>query len=158
MKKLEAVVIGGSMAGLCAGLVLRADGYAVEIFEKSPREMQERGAGLVVQDEVLDFVMKHCGANPDELGVRSRARQLLALDGSVIWTEASPQLMTSWDSLYRNLKRAFPPAHYHHATRLIAIRQDVDRVYASLEDGRELACHFSYAPTARIDRAPPAAA
>ena len=140
MKKLEAVVIGGSMAGLCAGLVLRAAGYAVEIFEKSPREMQERGAGLVVQDEVLDFVMKHCGANPDELGVRSRARQLLALDGSVIWTEASPQLMTSWDSLYRNLKRAFPPAHYHHATRLIAIRQDMDRVYASLEDGRELAC------------------
>jgi len=142
-KTLNAVIIGGSMAGLCAGLVLRAAGCAVEIFEKSPREMEERGAGLVVQDEVLDFVTKYCGAIPDELGVRSRARQLIALDGGVIWSEASPQLMTSWDSLYRNLKRAFPEAHYHHAARLASIRQDSEdpgRAYAGLEDGRELAC------------------
>lgn len=128
------------MAGLCAGLVLRAAGCAVEIFEKSPREMQERGAGLVVQDEVLSFVTEHCGAIPDELGVRSRARQLVARDGSVIWTEPSPQLMTSWDSLYRHLKRAFPQAHYHYGTRLAAIRQNTDRVFAGLEDGREQAC------------------
>jgi len=128
------------MAGLCAGLVLRDAGCAVEIFEKSPREMQERGAGLVVQDEVLDFVIDHCRAIADELGVRSHARQLLDRDGTVIWTENSPQLMTSWDSLYRHLKRAFPQAHYHHGTRLAAIRQDTDRVYAGLEDGREQAC------------------
>src|SRR5271169_4696523 len=128
------------MAGLCAGLVLRAAGCAVEIFEKSPREMQERGAGLVVQDEVLNFVIDHCRAIADELGVRSRARQLLARDGSTIWTETSLQLMTSWDSLYRHLKRAFPQTHYHYGTRLAAIRQDMDRVYAGLEDGREQAC------------------
>jgi len=128
------------MAGLCAGLVLRTAGCEVEIFEKSPREMEERGAGLVVQDEVLDFVTKHCGTIPDELGVRSRARQLIALDGGVIWSEASPQLMTSWDSLYRNLRRAFPEAHYHHASRLAAIRQDAERAYAGFEDGSEFAC------------------
>ena len=128
------------MAGLCAGLVLRDAGCAVEIFEKSPREMQERGAGLVVQDEVLDFVMEHCGATADELGVRSRARQLLARDGSTIWIEPGIQLMTSWDSLYRHLKRAFPQTYYHYGTRLAAIRQEADRVYAGLEDGREQAC------------------
>ncbi len=128
------------MAGLCAGLVLRDAGCAVEIFEKSPREMRERGAGLVVQDEVLNFVIDHCRAVAGELGVRSRARQLLARDGSVIWTEAGLQLMTSWDSLYRQLKRAFPQAHYHYGTRLAAIRQDADRVYAGLENGREQAC------------------
>jgi 2-polyprenyl-6-methoxyphenol hydroxylase-like FAD-dependent oxidoreductase len=89
-KALDAVVIGGSMAGLCAGLVLCDAGCAVEIFEKSPCEMQERGAGLVVQDEVLNFVMNHCRAIVDELGVPSRARQLVARDGSVIWTETSP--------------------------------------------------------------------
>jgi len=139
-KPLDAVVIGGSMAGLCAGLVLRNAGCAVEIFEKSPREMRERGAGLVVQDEVLNFVQDHCGAIADELGVRSHTRQLLARDGSVIWTEASLQLMTSWDALYRYLKRTFPPAHYHHGTRLMTIRQENDRVYAGLEDGRERAC------------------
>jgi len=139
-RALDAIIIGGSMAGLCAGLVLRDAGCAVEIFEKSPREMQERGAGLVVQDEVLNFVTDHCGAIPDELGVRSRARQLLARDGSVIWTETSPQLMTSWDSLYRHLRRAFPQTHYHNGTRLAAIRQDTDRVYAGFEDGREQAC------------------
>ncbi len=128
------------MAGLCAGLVLRDVGCAVEIFEKSPREMQERGAGLVVHEEVLRFVTDHCGATAEDLGVRSRARQLLDRDGSSIWTEPTPQLMTSWDSLYRYLKRAFPSEHYHHGARLAAIRQDTDRVFAGLEDGREQAC------------------
>ncbi len=128
------------MAGLCAGLVLRDAGRAVEIFHKPPRELQARGAGLVVQDEVLNFVIDHCHAVADELGVRSRARQLLARDGSTVWTETSPQLMTSWDSLYRHLKRAFPQAHYHYGTRLAAIRQDTDRAYAGLEDGRERGC------------------
>jgi 2,6-dihydroxypyridine 3-monooxygenase len=139
-KALDAVIIGGSMAGLCAGLVLRDAGCAVGIFEKSSREMQERGAGLVVQDEVLNFVIDHCRVIADELGVRSRARQLLARDGSVIWSEAGLQLMTSWDSLYRYLKRAFPQAHYHNGTRLAAIRQDTDRVYVGLENGREQGC------------------
>lgn len=139
-KVLDAVVIGGSMAGLCAGLVLRDVGCAVEIFEKSPREMRERGAGLVVQDEVLDFVMDRCGTSPDEIGVRSRARQLLARDGTAIWTEPGLQLMTSWDSLYRHLKRGFPQTQYHYASRLAAIRQENDRVCVGLEDGRDLVC------------------
>src|SRR5271154_6175733 len=128
------------MAGLCAGLVLRDAGCAVEIFERSPREMQERGAGLVVQDQVLGFVNDHCGITADELGVRSRVRQLLDRDGSIIWTEPGSQLMTSWDSLYRHLKRVFPPTHYHNGTRLAAIRQETNRVDAGLEDGREQAC------------------
>ena len=128
------------MAGLCAGLVLRDAGCGVEILEKSPQEMQERGAGLVVQDEVLDFVGKYCRATADDLGVRSRARQLLARDGSVVWSEAGVQLMTSWDSLYRHLKGSFSQAQYHYGTRLAAIRQDRDRVYVGLENGRERAC------------------
>ena len=139
-KPLQAIVVGGSMAGLCAGLVLRGAGCAVEVLEKSPREMQERGAGLVVQKEVLDFVVEHCGVSADDLGVRSRTRQLLDRAGSVIWSEDSAQLMTSWDSLYRNLKRAFPPEHYHHGCRLVSIRQDAARAWAAFEDGRELAC------------------
>ena len=67
--------------------------------------------------------------------MRSRARQLLASTAASSDRSQPPADDLSWDSLYRNLKRAFPPAHYHHATRLIAIRQDMDRVYASLEDG-----------------------
>src|SRR5690348_2159443 len=128
------------MAGLCAGLVLREVGCAVEIFEKSPREMQERGAGLVVQEEVLDFVSEHCRAAADDFGVRSRVRQLLARDGSVIWSEPGLQLMTSWDSLYRLLKDAFPQTDYHYGTRLAAIRHDTDRVHIVLENGCERAC------------------
>ena len=139
-KPLQVIVVGGSMAGLCAGLVLRAGGCAVEVFEKSPGEMQERGAGLVVQKEVLDFVVEHCGVRADDLGVRSHTRQLLDRAGSVIWSEDSAQLMTSWDSLYRHLKRAFPGQHYHHACRLVTIRQDGAQAHATFEDGREFAC------------------
>ncbi len=139
-KALKAVVVGGSMAGLCAGLVLRDAGCEVEIFEKSPQEMQERGAGLVVQEEVLNFVVKHCRASPETLGVLSRGRQFLARDGTVTWAEPSPQLMTSWNALHRHLKRAFPQPHYHHGARLMEIRQQAEQVFADFDEGREEVC------------------
>ncbi len=45
--KPRALVIGGSLGGLCAGVCLRAAGWRVSIFERSPGLMDDRGAGIV---------------------------------------------------------------------------------------------------------------
>ena len=45
----RAIVIGGSMSGLFAGLQLRARGFAVDIYERVESELSGRGAGIVAQ-------------------------------------------------------------------------------------------------------------
>ena len=48
----RALVIGGSMSGLFAGLMLRRRGFAVDIYERVESELSGRGAGIVAQPVV----------------------------------------------------------------------------------------------------------
>ena len=50
----QAVVIGGSLGGLFAGLLLRSIGWDVDIYERSPHDLDSRGGGIVLQPEVLE--------------------------------------------------------------------------------------------------------
>ena len=50
----QAVVIGGSLGGLFAGLLLRSIGWDVDIYERSPQDLDSRGGGIVLQPEVLE--------------------------------------------------------------------------------------------------------
>ncbi len=61
----------------------------MEIFEKSPREMEDRGAGLVAQTELLHYLEKHGSATREAISVPARMRQYLKRDGSIAWAEAT---------------------------------------------------------------------
>ena len=50
----QAIVIGGSLGGLFAGILLRSIGWTVDIYERSPHMLNSRGGGLVIQPEVLE--------------------------------------------------------------------------------------------------------
>jgi len=53
-KKRRALIIGGSLGGLFAGNLLRQIGWDVEIFERSPHDLDSRGGGIVLQPEVVE--------------------------------------------------------------------------------------------------------
>ena len=52
-KGKRALVIGGSMSGLFAGLQLRKQGFDVEVYERAEGELAGRGAGIVAQPPVI---------------------------------------------------------------------------------------------------------
>lgn len=52
----KVIVIGGSLAGLCSALSLRFINWDIKVFEKSPLEMKGRGAGIVLQIEIINFL------------------------------------------------------------------------------------------------------
>lgn len=137
-ENLRVAIIGGSLGGLCAGLALCGAGAEVEIFEKSRSEMSDRGAGLVVQMEVLQLLEGLGIAARQDVSVPSLSRQYLNRDGSVAMADRSRQLMTSWDTIYRQLKDAFPDNYYHHDSRLKNFEQNESKVIARFEDGREI--------------------
>jgi 2,6-dihydroxypyridine 3-monooxygenase len=139
-RRLRVVVVGGSLGGLCAGLALRCVGCDVEIFERSSSELKDRGAGLVVQMELLQYLERHGIATREAISVPSRYRQYLAREGGVTWGEASYQLMTAWNTVYRQLRDVFPDEHYHHSHKLVGFEQNASSVIARFENSREEIC------------------
>src|SRR5260221_12795378 len=106
--KPRALVIGGSLGGLCAGVCLRAAGWRVSIFERSPGLMDDRGAGIVLQSEMLELLERLKPASRANISVESRERQYLSQNGGGHSSGQIQTSMPSWGALFNNLRRAFP--------------------------------------------------
>ena len=52
-QRARALVIGGSMSGLLAGLCCGARGWEVDVYERVESELAGRGAGIVAQHELI---------------------------------------------------------------------------------------------------------
>ena len=130
----RAIVIGGSMSGLFAGLQLRARGFAVDIYERVDSELSGRGAGIVAQPTVPK-AMRALGIDTADLGVEMTTRKILDIDGRVVVQAHCPQTLTAWERLYRILRDAFPAAHYHRGIGLKGIDQNAAAVMAHFTDG-----------------------
>lgn len=139
IKKIRVIVVGGSLGGLCAALALHHIGCNVEVFERSPQEMIDRGAGLVMQPELIHFLENYRIATR-ELSVPSPIRQFLGRDGTVLGQQLSNQLMTSWGAIYQRLKAAFPHERYHYAHKLLRFELNQERVKVYLANGCEEVC------------------
>lgn len=133
----RALVIGGSLGGLCAGICLRAAGWLVSIFERSSGLMDDRGAGIVLQSEVLNLLEGLKLATRADISVESRDRQYLNKDGNVASSGVSRQFMTSWGALFNSLRRGFPDDDYHTGFKLVNFETGEHQVTARFENGRE---------------------
>jgi 2-polyprenyl-6-methoxyphenol hydroxylase-like FAD-dependent oxidoreductase len=136
--KHRALIIGGSLGGLFAGNLLRRIGWDVEIFERSAKDLDSRGGGIVLQPEVVEvFRRARVDIRTVELGVQSRYRTVLRPDGSTQSKHFAPQTQTSWSLVYTTLKAAFGDPSYHQAETLVKIDQDpeVGTVTAHFEGG-----------------------
>ncbi len=122
------------MSGLFAGLMLRQRGFHVDIYERVAGELSGRGAGIVAQPSVIAG-LRSLGIDVSELGVEAFERQVLDINGNVVSTFPCPQVLTAWERLYRILRDAFPPEHYHRGKGVKSFEQSARSVTAHLSDG-----------------------
>ena len=120
----RAIVIGGSLAGLFAGTLLRSIGWQVDIYERSAHDLDSRGGGIVLQDEVV-IALKKAGIATDELGVDAIERYYLSAEGDID-KMAMRQTLTSWNILYTLMRRHFPDEHYHQGRVLKAVQSETN--------------------------------
>ncbi|HUI13131.1 MAG TPA: FAD-dependent monooxygenase [Xanthobacteraceae bacterium] len=132
--KRRALVIGGSMSGLLAGIMLGRRGWNVDIYERVEKELAGRGAGIVAQAELIAR-LNALGLDTGDLGVAMSTRRILDITGRTVLTLDCPQVLTAWERVYRLLRDAFPAGHYHRATGLAAFEQSGEGVIARLSDG-----------------------
>jgi 2-polyprenyl-6-methoxyphenol hydroxylase-like FAD-dependent oxidoreductase len=133
--KRRALIIGGSMSGLLAGIMLSRRGWDVDIFERVTNELAGRGAGIVAQAELIAR-MKGLGLDTRDLGVAMTTRKILDRAGRTTLTLECPQVLTAWERVYRVLRDAFTPERYHRGTGLQRFEQSGEAVVAHLSDGR----------------------
>jgi 2-polyprenyl-6-methoxyphenol hydroxylase-like FAD-dependent oxidoreductase len=130
----RAIVIGGSMSGLLAGLLLRRRGVEVEVFERVESELSGRGAGIVAQPVVAE-TLRGLGIDASDLGVNITTRKVLDFEGRIVCEIECPQTLTAWEHLYRKLRDAFPAEHYRQGLGLKGFEQRDSSVVAHFSDG-----------------------
>jgi 2-polyprenyl-6-methoxyphenol hydroxylase-like FAD-dependent oxidoreductase len=130
----RALVIGGSMSGLLAAIMLHRRGWTVDVFERVESELSGRGAGIVAQTELIAR-LKALGLETNELGILTKTRKLLDIDGHVTLTVECPQVLTAWERVYRVLRDAFPADHYHRGRGLRVFELTKKAVLAHMTDG-----------------------
>lgn len=133
----RAVVIGGSMSGLLNGLLLRRAGWTVDIYERVESELSGRGAGIVAQAELIAR-LRALGLPTDDLGVAITTRKILDTHGRFTHEYQCPQVLTAWERVYRLLRDAFPPEHYHRGSGFTAFTQDPTKVTAHFSGGEKV--------------------
>ena len=136
-KGRRAVVIGGSMSGLLAGLMLIRRGFRVDIYERVRSELSGRGAGIVAQPALFQS-LRRLGLDVVDLGVDMTTRKILDSDGRLVVEMECPQTLTSWERVYRILRDGFPPAHYHRGVGLQSFEQTSRSVIAQFSDGSDV--------------------
>ncbi len=98
----RALIIGGSMSGLLAAIMLERRGWRVDVFERVESELGGRGAGIVAQPELIGRLTA-LGLDVRDLGVPIARRQILSSCGK---SDPYWHLSADADGLGAGLSRA----------------------------------------------------
>jgi 2,6-dihydroxypyridine 3-monooxygenase len=108
-----AAVVGGSIGGLTAALLLRDIGWDVDVFERSATLLEGRGGGIVLHPATMRYLVERVGATPGEIGVSVTWTRYLDRAGGIAHQEPCRYRFTSYDVLYRRLLGCYGAERYH---------------------------------------------
>lgn len=121
---MKAIVVGGSVGGLMAALLLHRAGWDVTVYERAVGDLAGRGAGLGVSEELLD-VMARAGAPFERsAGIAQAAHVWMEKDGSIVHEHRRNLMASAWARVYQPLRAALPPTAYRQAMALERVDGD----------------------------------
>ena len=128
-------VIGGSIGGLTAALVLRDLGCEVDVFERSGTALQARGAGIGLHPMTTRYFDESSELDAAMVEIELPWLQFLSASGERIHRERMNYRFSSWNTIYRGLARCFGELRYHLGSEVTGFRQDGRGVTVSLTGG-----------------------
>lgn len=132
-------IIGGSIGGLTAANVLRDAGCEVDVYERSRRPLSGFGTGIVVQPELVRYLLERTSTTLEDISVPSSAmRYYDAASGDRRGEVDASWRFTAYNAVYQKLLEAFDPDRYHLGHELVAVQPGADRATASFRDGTEV--------------------
>jgi 2,6-dihydroxypyridine 3-monooxygenase len=131
----EVAVVGGSLGGLTAALLLRDAGCEVTVHERSPTTLEARGAGIAVLDQTLRYPVERLGLAADEISTRTQWVRFLGTDGSTAYAEQRSYRFSAWNTIYRVLHEAFPTDRYRLGREMTSFASHEHGVELTFADG-----------------------
>jgi 2,6-dihydroxypyridine 3-monooxygenase len=131
------IVVGGSLGGLTAALVLRDAGCDVRVFERSSSALQARGAGIAALDATLRYLVERGGYRPEDVCSSTGWIRFLNRDGSLRHEQRQRYRFSSWNTIYRSLLRLFGDERYLLGHEVVAFEQAGDTVGVTVADGSQ---------------------
>jgi len=148
------VVIGGSLGGLTAALVLRDAGCDVRVFERSSSALQARGAGIAALDVTLRYLTERGGRRAEDVCSSTGWIRFLRADGSIEHEQRHRYRSSSWNTIYRSLLPLFDAGRYLLGREAVSFDLHDHGVSVTLADGSDaradlLVCADGVGSTAR---------
>jgi 2,6-dihydroxypyridine 3-monooxygenase len=138
----RAIVVGGSLGGLTAALLLRDLGWDVDVYERSPRLLMARGVGIVAHPASTRYLVERRGTDLGTMTATSRFVRYVDHRGDVVHEADFEYRFTSFFALYRELLDAFGMEHYHLARDVTGFDQAGDRVTVETAGGPPATCEL----------------
>jgi len=133
--RARVAIAGGSLGGLTAALVLRDLGLDVTVYERSPSELQQRGAGIGFLPASYRYLDERTAVDLDAISVTTAHIRYLARDGTVVHEQAHRYRFSSWNTVYRQLLAAFGPERYLLGREVSTFTQNDQAVEVLFADG-----------------------
>jgi len=135
-------IVGGSIGGCAAAVGLSRQGWDVEVFERSDKELVARGAGIgtftplldaLVERDLIDADLRRLSAGP----IRWVGRDSRSPSGRLFGADplGLPGSWLTWGDLYSQLRRRVPPGVYVGGAPVTGIELDARRPSLRLADG-----------------------
>jgi len=125
---VDIAVVGGSLGGLTAACLLADAGHRVTVFERSPAELEERGAGIGFLPATYRYLVER-GVALDTIAVATDHIRYLGRDGSISHDEQHRYLFSSWNTVYRQLLGCFDRSCYRLSHELCEIEMEPLRLH-----------------------------
>jgi 2,6-dihydroxypyridine 3-monooxygenase len=130
-----AIVVGGSIGGLTAALLLQDVGFEVTVLERSDAALEGRGAGIVLHEATARYLVERAGLAVEAISEGAPWLRFIDRTGTVTHEEPCRYRFTSWTTLFTNLLDHLPPDRYRLGNEVSAIATAGDRVRVVTVDG-----------------------
>jgi 2,6-dihydroxypyridine 3-monooxygenase len=124
-------VMGGSLGGLTAGVLLRRAGFEVDVFERSRHPLEGRGAGIVLHPATVRAISGDTGR------LSARAVRMRYLDDAARITHDDPcsYRFSSYAAVHQALLADFDEARYHLGSAVTGFETAGEKVRVERADG-----------------------
>lgn len=132
MRKLQIAVVGGSIAGCSAAILLGRAGHDVHVYERSPAGLVGRGGGIgtpvpvlqgLMAADVVDAAMPYLVADAMPFVVRTEGAPEV---GAEPWRMPMQLAAFHWSALWGQLRDRVPADRYHRGATVVDVAESAD--------------------------------
>lgn len=134
------VVMGGSLGGLTAALVLRDVGCEVEVYERAKEPLESAGAGIVLHPVTVRYLTENDVLDVEEVSADARWVRYLDEAGEPVHQRPCDYRFTSYHVIYQGLLGCLDPGRYHLGEPVVDLGQEGDEVVVGLGSGGSDRC------------------